>query len=78
MYAVVHKSTPFTSLFHRLPSWRTKPSESILGLADSVSASIPDVSPSLVYDEIMRAVETGRPAIIRRSYLSFYLVEVYQ
>lgn len=78
MYAIVHKSTPFTSLFYRLPSWRTKPVQSILALADSVSASIPDVSPSLVYDEIMRAVEAGRPAIIRRSYLSFYLVEVYQ
>lgn len=78
MYAVVHKSTPFTSLFYRLPSWRTKPSESVLGLADKVAATIPDVSPSTVYNEIVRAVETGRPAIIRRSYLSFYLVEVYQ
>lgn len=78
MYAVVHKSTPLTSLFYRLPSWRTKPSESILGLADRVAATIPNVSPSTVYNEIVRAVETGRPAIIRRSYLSFYLVEVFQ
>lgn len=78
MYTVVHKSTPFTSLFYRLPSWRTKPSESVLGLADKVAATIPNVSPSTVYNEIVRAVETGRPAIIRRSYLSFYLVEVYQ
>lgn len=78
MYAVVHKSTPFTSLFYRLPSWKTKPSQSVLALADSVSATIPNVSPNTVYNEILRAVETGRPAIIRRSYLSFYLVEVYQ
>lgn len=78
MYAVIHKSTPLTSLFYRLPSWKTKPVQSILALADSVSATIPDVSPSLVYDEIMRAVDAGRPAIIRCSYLSFYLVEVYQ
>lgn len=78
MYAVVHKSTPLTSLFYRLPSWKTKPSKSVLTLADSVSATIPDVSPNTVYNEIMRAVETGRPAIIRRSYLSFYLVEVYE
>lgn len=77
MYAVIHKSTPLTSLFYRLPSWKTKPVQSILALADSVSASIPDVSPSLVYDEIMRAVDAGRPAIIRRSHLCFYLVEVH-
>lgn len=78
MYAIVHKSTPFTSLFYRLPSWRIKPSESVLGLAAKVSATIPDVSPNTVYNEILRAVDKGRPAIIRRSYLSFYLVEVYQ
>lgn len=78
MYAVVHKSTPFTSLFYRLPSWKTKPSQSVLGLANNVCATIPNVSPNLVYNEIVRAVNTGRPAIIRRSYLSFYLVEVYQ
>lgn len=78
MYAVVHKSTPLTSLFYRLPSWKTKPSQSVLGLANNVCATIPNVSPNLVYNEIVRAVKTGRPAIIRRGTLSFYLVEVYQ
>lgn len=84
MYAVVHKSTPFTSLFYRLPSWTITTDETEFDriVADLVTdfylttdewACRPNVA-----HKFAKAIKLNRPAIIEINRFKFYLVEFHE
>lgn len=85
MYAVVHKSTPLTSLFYRLPSWTIKTDETEFDriVADFVTDFyLTTDEPLIIHSEVFRkfakAIKLGRPAIIEINRFKFYLVEFHE
>lgn len=84
MYAVVHKSTPLTSLFYRLPSWTitTEETEFERIVADFVTDFYLTTDEWSCRSEIARkfakAIKLNRPAIIEINRFKFYLVEFHE
>ena len=84
MYAVVHKSTPFTSLFYRLPSWTISTNETEFDkiVADFVTDFYLTTDEPLYRLEVARkfakAIKLNHPAIIEVNRFKFYLVEFHE
>lgn len=84
MYAVVHKSTPFTSLFYRLPSWTIETSETEFDkiVADFVTDFYLTTDEALYRTDVERtfakAIRLGHPAIIEVNRFKFYLIEFHE
>lgn len=84
MYAVIHKLTPFTSLFHRLPSWTitTEETEFDRVVADLITDFYLTTDEPLFRADIERkfakAIKLGHPAIVEVNRFKFYLVEFYE
>ena len=84
MYAVVHKSTPLTSLFYRLPSWTITTDETEFDriVADLVTDFYLTTDEPLYRSEVARkftkAIKLNRPAIIEINRFKFYLVEFHE
>lgn len=84
MYAVVHKSTPLTSLFYRLPSWTIETSETEFDriVQSLVTKFYLTTDEALYFDDVIRkfakAIKLDQPAIIEINRFKFYLVEFHE
>lgn len=84
MYAVVHKSTPFTSLFYRLPSWTIETNETEFDrivtdfVTDFYLTTDEALSRADVKRKFAKAIKLGRPAIVEVNRFKFYLIEFHE
>lgn len=84
MYAVIHKSTPFTSLFERLPNWiiETEETEFDRMVANLVADFYLTTDEPLFRADVARkfakAIKLGHPAIVEVNRFKFYLVEFHE